>query len=107
MCLLISLFGSLLDSDDLFFVVAAAVLAHSVRNHQLAAFAAFYQSRSSHFPVCSSSVTSSLGRFIFRTNRHENTSYRSIYLFCESAAFSHHLDFCYQKHAYTGKHVTT
>ncbi len=54
--------------DDLFLVIRAACLAYSVRNHQRAAFAAFYQCRSAHFPVRSSSVSSSLGRFILRTN---------------------------------------
>ena len=54
--------------DDLFLIVSTAVFAYTVRHHQLAAFAAFYEIRSSHFPVCSSFISSSFGRFILRAD---------------------------------------
>ena len=60
--------------DNLFLVVASAIHADSVRSHQLTAFAALYQSGSRHFPVCSSFISSCLGRFIFWTDRHGHTS---------------------------------
>ena len=41
-----------------------------MRHHQRAAFAALYQSRSAHFPVCSSLISSGLRRFILRADRH-------------------------------------
>ena len=44
--------------------------AYTVRHHKLAAFAAFYEIRSSHFPVCSSFISSSFGRFILRADWH-------------------------------------
>ena len=55
---------------NLLFVVRTASLTNSVRHHQCAAFAALYQCRSAHFPVCSSLISSTFGRFILRTNRH-------------------------------------
>ncbi len=60
----------LIDRNNLFFIVASAVFAYSVRNHELPAFAAPHQSGLCHLPVCSSSVSSSFGRFIFRADRH-------------------------------------
>ena len=54
--------------DDLFLIVSTAVFAYTVRHHKLAAFAAFYEIRSSHFPVCSSFISSSFGRFILRAD---------------------------------------
>lgn len=68
------IFGSISHCDDLFFVVCSAGLADSVRKHQLAAFAALNESRSRHFPVCSSLISSRLGAFIFWTDRHGYTS---------------------------------
>ena len=55
---------------DFPFIVRTAALAYSVGYHQCAAFAAFYQSRSRHFPVCSSLISPCTGRFILGTNRH-------------------------------------
>lgn len=60
--------NSLILCDDLFLIIRTALLADSVRHHQRAAFAALYKSRSAHFPICASLVTSSFGRFIFRTD---------------------------------------
>jgi len=59
---------------NLLFVVRTASLTNSVRHHQCATFAALYQSRSAHLPVCSSLISSALRRFILRTNRHRYTS---------------------------------
>lgn len=56
--------------NDLFLVIRTALFADSVRHHQRAAFATLHKSRSGHFPVRAPLVTSSFGRFIFRTNRH-------------------------------------
>ena len=56
--------------NDLLLVIRTALFADSVRQHQRAAFATLHKSRSGHFPVRASLVTSSFGRFIFRTNRH-------------------------------------
>ena len=61
-------FRELIDCDDLFFVVAAAIFTYTMRNHELAAFAALHQSRSVHLPVGSSLISMTLGRFIFGTN---------------------------------------
>ena len=63
-------FELLLSGDDLLLVVASAALAYSVRHHQRAALRALYQSGSTHFPVCSSLISSSLGRFVLRTDGH-------------------------------------
>ena len=60
----------LVNRNDLFLVVASTSLANSMRHHKRTTFAAFYQVRSTHFPVCSSLISSSFGRFILRTNRH-------------------------------------
>ena len=60
--------------DDLLLVIRTASLANPVGHHKRAASAALYQSRSFHFPVCSSLIPSALGRFILRTNRHRYTS---------------------------------
>ena len=60
--------------NNLFLVIASAVLADSMGHHQLSTFAAFYQSRSSHFPVCPSLISSPFGRFILWTYRHGHTS---------------------------------
>ena len=65
---------TLILRNNLFFVITSTVLAYSMGHHQLPAFAAFYQSWSSHFPVCSSFISSALGRFIFWTYRHGHTS---------------------------------
>ena len=64
----------LINRDDFFFVVCSAFLTYSVGHHQRAALATFHQCRSSHFPVCSSLISSAPGRFVFRTNRHRHTS---------------------------------
>ena len=64
----------LINTDDFFLIIRAACLAYSVRHHQGAAFAALNQCRSTHFPVCSSLISSCFGRFILRTNRHRYTS---------------------------------
>ena len=65
-----SMFFGLVNRNDLFLVVASTSLANSMRHHKRTTFAAFYQVRSTHFPVCSSLISSSFGRFILRTNRH-------------------------------------
>ena len=65
-----SMFFGLVNRHDLFLVVASTSLANSMRHHKRTTFAAFYQVRSTHFPVCSSLISSSFGRFILRTNRH-------------------------------------
>lgn len=54
--------------NDLFLVISTAVLAYTMRNHKLAALAALYQRRSTHFPVRSPLVASSFGRFVLRAN---------------------------------------
>ena len=54
--------------------LALASLTNSVRHHQSAALAALYQSGSTHLPVCSSLISSTFRRFIFRTDRHRYTS---------------------------------
>ena len=64
------MFFGLVNRNDLFLVVASTSLANSMRHHKRTTFAAFYQVRSTHFPVCSSLISSSFGRFILRTNRH-------------------------------------
>ena len=56
--------------NNLFFVIRSTGLANSVRYHESATLAALNQSRIAHLPVCSTAVSSSLRRFIFRTNRH-------------------------------------
>ena len=64
----------LVNFDDCFFVVSAARFANLVRNHQFAAFAAFYQAGSRNFPaLCFSLVSfgfrhSSLGYSHFYTS---------------------------------------
>ena len=47
--------------NNSFLVVGTAGLANSVRHHQGATFAAFYEIRSAHFPVRSSFISSSFG----------------------------------------------
>lgn len=66
---LISCF-TLVYCNDLFLIIRTAGLAYSVGHHKSTAFAAFYQIRSTHLPVCSSLIASSFGRFILWTNRH-------------------------------------
>ena len=56
------------NAYDLLLIVRTASLANSVRHHQCTTFAALYQCRSAHFPVCSSLISSTFGRFILRTN---------------------------------------
>ena len=56
--------------NDFSLVVGTTSFAYSVRHHQRTTFAAFYQVRSSHFPVCSSFISSSFGRFILRADWH-------------------------------------
>ena len=68
--LLSQAYFQLINRNDLFLVVRSTSLAHSMRHHKSTTFAAFYQVRSAHFPVCSSLISSSFGRFILRTNRH-------------------------------------
>ncbi len=74
-----------INCDDLFFVIRTAGLAYSMRHHKSTAFAAFYQVRSTHLPVCSSLISSSFGRFILWTNRH-----RSHLLYAFSSQFVIH-----------------
>ena len=69
-----SLIYQLINAYDLLLIVRTASLANSVRHHQCTTFAALYQCRSAHFPVCSSLISSTFGRFILRTNRHRYTS---------------------------------
>ena len=69
-----SLIYKLINAYDLLLIVRTASLANSVRHHQCTTFAALYQCRSAHFPVCSSLISSTFGRFILRTNRHRYTS---------------------------------
>ena len=66
----LKLIFQLINRNDLFLVVRSTSLAYSMRHHKSTTFAAFYQVRSAHFPVCSSLISSSFGRFILRTNRH-------------------------------------
>ena len=56
--------------DYLLLVVRATGLAYPVRNHKSSALAAFNKCRRCHFPVCSSFISSSLGRLILRTDWH-------------------------------------
>lgn len=56
--------------DNLFFIVASAIFANTVWYHQSATFTAFYQSWSSHLPVCSTLISSRFRRFILRTDTH-------------------------------------
>ena len=65
---------SFINAYNLLLVIRTASLTNSVRHHKCAAFAALYQCRSTHFPVCSSLISSTFGRFILRTNRHRYTS---------------------------------
>lgn len=64
----------LVNAYNLLLVVRTASLTYSVRHHKCAALAALYQCRSAHFPVRSSLISSTFGRFILRTNRHRYTS---------------------------------
>ena len=63
-------FLQLILSNDLLLIVRSACFAHSMRHHQFAAFAAFYQIWCAHFPVCSSFISSSFGWFILWTDGH-------------------------------------
>ena len=54
-------YPSVFDSDDLFLIICAAGLAHSVRHHQRAALAALDECRSGHLPVRSSLVAMAFG----------------------------------------------
>lgn len=56
--------------NDLLFVVGTAGFAHSVRHHKSSAFAAAYESRRRHFPVCMSLISPGLGSFIFWADGH-------------------------------------
>ena len=64
--------GSGLSSnlDDLSLVVASASLADLMRLHQSAALAALYKSRSRHLPLRMLHISSRLGMFILRADRH-------------------------------------
>ena len=67
--------SELLSCDDFLLVVRTASLANSVRHHKRATLAALYKIRSSHLPVCSTTVSSCLGMLILRTNcSHDHTS---------------------------------
>ena len=55
---------------DLPLIIGSASAANPMGHHQSAAFAALYQVRSAHFPICSPAVSSRFGRFIFRADRH-------------------------------------
>lgn len=48
----------LIHLNDFSFIIGPAVLTYTVRYHKLSAFAAFYQCRSFHFPVCSPFIPS-------------------------------------------------
>jgi hypothetical protein len=61
---------SVVNLDDFLLIVCTAILADSVRHHKGTALAALNESRSSHFPVCSSSVSVASRRFILRADRH-------------------------------------
>ncbi len=54
--------------NDLFFIIASASLAYSVRHHQSTAFAALYKCRSCHFPAGSVLISSCFGMLILRTD---------------------------------------
>ena len=57
--------------NDFSLVVGTTSFAYSVRHHQRTTFAAFYQVRSSHFPVCSSFISSGFRWFILWTDGHQ------------------------------------
>jgi len=59
-----------LNFDDFLLIVASASFANSVWHHKCSTFATFNKVHSAHFPVRSSLVTSSFGRFVLRTNGH-------------------------------------
>ena len=59
-----SLIYQLINAYDLLLIVRTASLANSVRHHQCTTFAALYQCRSAHFPVCSSLIASCFGRLL-------------------------------------------
>ena len=82
---LVLLIIKLVNTNNLLLVVRTASLTNSVRHHQCAAFAALYQCRSAHFPVCSSLISSTFGRFILRTNRHRYTSLFALKISCIAA----------------------
>lgn len=63
-------FQLVFNFNDFFLIVASASLANSVRHHQGAAFAAFYQIRSAHLPVCTSFITSCFRCFVLWTYGH-------------------------------------
>lgn len=65
-----SLIYQLINAYDLLLIVRTASLANSVRHHQCTTFAALYQCRSAHFPVCSSLIASCFGRFILWADGH-------------------------------------
>ena len=52
---------SVLDLDNLSLVVGSASLADTMRQCKCSTFAAFYQIRNRHFPVCSSLISMGLG----------------------------------------------
>ena len=65
---------SVFYSDDLFFVVCAAVFADSVGHNERSALAALHQIHFRHLPVCVSLISSGFRSFIFRADRHGHTS---------------------------------
>ena len=67
-------FSLVLDFDHGLLVVGAALSAYSVGHSQSATLTALDKSRSSHFPVCSSLIPMTSGRFILRADRHCYTS---------------------------------
>lgn len=78
---------------NLFLVVASACLAYSMWHHQSATLAALYKIWSSHFPVCSSTISSSLRRFILWTDRHFLTP-PTVILLCFLQHFFDYINCC-------------
>lgn len=62
------------NTDNLLLVVRTTSFTNPMGCHKSAALAAPYQSGSTHLPVCSPLIPSTLRRFILRTNRHYHTS---------------------------------
>ena len=63
-------FSLVFNFNDFFLIVASACFTNSVRHHQGAAFAAFYQVRSTHLPVCTSFIASCFRCFVLWTYGH-------------------------------------
>ena len=70
-----SITGSVYDLDDLLLIIGAALSANPVGNHKSTTLAALHQSGSGHFPISSPFISMAFRRFIFRADRHDNTSF--------------------------------